>query len=297
MVTNNESDFKELLNFLNKTVKVHQIKKGDIDFPYSQFISVDGFIQKDLIEDLIRCLIEQGKRRFIGKYSPRNEASEPSELVKNWVKSEKEIFDKSIKESFDQILEGEPFTFPVLANGLKHNPIDIIRESAIYETIENLKKYILEAFEDTLNAKQVEKELLLKKILVGSSDFPPFIEKPYPGKFIELYHFLTSLGVLKSNLIDFRDLFTGNIPKEKVIFESAYSLEKVRYLMVQLNFRSQKSYSLEKNFAPYVDFLNPGAGSIKNQLKNAAKNKPKFAEQAKYPQFPGINDFLVRIGH
>lgn len=292
----NESDFKELLNFLNKTVKVHQIKKGNTNFPHSQFISVDGFIQKDLIEDLIRCLIEQGKRRFIGKYSPRNEASEPAELVEKWVKFEKEIFDTEIKESFDQIIEGEPFTFPVVAIGLKHNPIDVIRESAIIDTIENLKKYILEAFESSLNEKQVKKELLLKKSLFGSSDFPPFIETPYYEKFIKLYEYLISIEVLKSNLIDFKDLFTGNIPKEKVIFESAYSLEKVKYLMVLLNFRSKKSYSLENNFAPHVDFMNNGTGSIENQMKNAAKNKHKFVEHGKLPQLQGIDDFWASIG-
>lgn len=293
----NESEFKELLNFLNKTVKVHQIKKGDTNFPHSQFISVDGFIQKDLIEDLIKCLIEQGKRRFIGKYSPRNEASEPAELVKNWVKSEKEIFDSNIQESFDQIIEGEPFTFPIVTNGLKDNPIDVIRESAIFDTIESLKKSILKAFESSLKEKQIKKELLLKKSLFGSSDFPPFIETPYFEKFLKLYEYLISIEVLKTNLIDFSDLFTGKIPKEKVIFESAYSLEKVRYLMVYLDFRSLNSYSLEKNFAPHVDFLNHTKGNIKNQLKNAAKNKKKFSEKSKYPEFPGIIDFLAKINH
>jgi hypothetical protein len=107
-----EQSFKELALFLKKPVKRYEVKKGNIDFPYSEFITIDGLLSEYTITELIRCIIERGKRKFILEVSKEESNRNIDEVVETWIIEQKKWLEKAFASSFVKDFSGKLFSVP-----------------------------------------------------------------------------------------------------------------------------------------------------------------------------------------
>lgn len=100
-------------------------------------------------------------------------------------------------------------------------------------------------------------------------------------------------GYVNSNLQDLNDLFSGIPPQNKVEFKDANILNYVKKFLIEKKFRKSESYSLSKNFSPYVEFFDEkNECQIKKLLFNVSKNNNRYLRSFMEDDF---QDYLNKV--
>lgn len=294
METNFETRFIELRSFFRKSLQKHEVKKGTIKPGYTEFISVEGLLAKTTIKQLVKCLFEQGKRRFIQEAGKNKGIESLNEEVENWISSEKTWFDATLPQAFQKETYGRPLFLPSIVVGPIEDPTKELKKIAPLKSRLELLDMVKEVFEEIYTPEEIALEIkILRQLKRSEAGLECFIDAPNPSVFHTIYAKLLQKGLIEADIDDFVKLFSGQVPDKKVIFESASFLQKLKLFLVKLGLRSNLRYSLESNFSPYIDFMNhKEKGDVAQQIANSSKNISKVSLKSMKIIFPEFQDIM-----